>query len=309
MNNSTKEKKYFDNLINEGKNQINLGSYDNGISIFLKVVQLDPKNIRAMNNLGICYMKMVLFENAIQWYKKSLKLNPFDAMGWYERGLCHFNLSQFEWALACFKSATKHDSTNAEYWEKLGECYHILNQKSLALDCENEANKIKNDLENKFIDPDEEGKITKFDSLFLDSYENEIGVNVQNCIWHGLDCIDFNQFEEAIKNFEKGLESDPDISDFWLFKGICYTKMNSPIEAHECLIKVDWDVFFLHAFRLYRTGQFKKALRYFEKGIETNPSDPDLWDNKGLCLEQLGRSDEALKCYEHAKELDKIFIR
>ena len=158
-------------------------------------------------------------------------------------------------------------------------------------------------LEIDLIEPDDEEIITKIDSLFLDSYEKKVGIIVQNCIWHGLDCIDFNQYEEAIKIFDKGLETDPEISDFWLFKGISYNKINCPIEALECLKKINWDVYYVHAFRLYKTSQFKKALRYFEKGIEINSSDPDLWDNKGSCLEQLGRNDEALKCYEHAKEL------
>jgi len=167
--------------------------------------------------------------------------------------------------------------------------------------------KIINELENESQYPDEEEEITKSDSLFLDSYETEKGIIIQNCIWHGLDCIDSNQYEEAIKNFDKGLESDPDISDFWLFKGLCYNKMNSPIDAQECLKKVNWIVYMDHSFRLYKKNQFKKALRYFEKAIEISPSNPDLWDNKGSCLEQLGKSDEAIKCYERAKELDRIY--
>jgi tetratricopeptide (TPR) repeat protein len=301
------DKKNINVLLDEGQNQIILGSYDNAISFFLQVFQIDPKNLRALNNLGICKIKMELYEDAIQWYKKSLILNPFDAMAWYERGLCHFKLSQFEWARGCFNSAIKNDPTNPELWEKLGECYRILNQESFAIDCENEVNKIKNDFENELIDPDEE-EIAKIDTLFLDSYDKEKGVLVQNCIWHGLDCIDFNQYEEAIKIFDKGIESDPEISDFWLFKGICYNKMKSPIDAQECLKKINWDCYMDHAFRLYKLSQFKKALRYFEKGIDINPSDPDLWDNKGSCLEQLGRSDEARKSYERAKELDKIHV-
>jgi len=152
---------------------------------------------------------------------------------------------------------------------------------------------------------EEEEEITRSDSLFLDSYKKDKEIIVCNCIWHGLDCIDFNQYEEAIKIFDKGLKSDPDISDFWLFKAICYSKMNSPVDTQECLNKGNWEVYLDHAFRLYKKSQFRNALRYFEKGIEINPSDPDLWDNKGSCLEQLGRSDEAVKCYEHAKELER----
>jgi len=146
----------------------------------------------------------------------------------------------------------------------------------------------------------------KSDLLFLDSYKKEKEIIVCNCIWHGLDCINFQQYEEAIKFFNTGLKSDPEISDFWLFKAICYSEMNSPIDVQECLNKVKWEVYLDHAFRLYKKSQFRKALQYFENGIKINPSDPDLWDNKGSCLEQLGRSDAAVKCYEHAKELDRI---
>jgi tetratricopeptide (TPR) repeat protein len=142
------------------------------------------------------------------------------------------------------------------------------------------------------------------------SYDNkEIQDKIQNCIWHGLDCIDSKQYEEAIKYFNEGLEIDPFSSDFWLFKGICYNKMKSPIEAQECLEKIDWDRYFIHAFHLYRIRQFKKALRYFEKGIEINPTDPDLWDNRGSCLEQLGKINDSIYCYEHAKELDRIYLK
>jgi len=153
---------------------------------------------------------------------------------------------------------------------------------------------------------DDEELSPVMDHLFLVSYNNIKGIDVQNCIWQGLDCIDFSQYEEAIKIFNKGLKCDPDISDFWLFKAICYSEMKSPVDAMECLKKGNWEVYLDHAFRLYRNSQFRKALRYFENGIKINPSDPDLWDNKGTCLEQLGRSDAAVNCYEHAKELDLL---
>jgi len=144
------------------------------------------------------------------------------------------------------------------------------------------------------------------DHLFLVSYNNKKGIDVQNCIWHGIDCVDFGHFDEAILNFDKGLESDPDITDFWLFKVFCYKKMNSPIDTIEYLEKINWDMYFIHIQRLYQKCQFKKALKYCDIGIEVNPSDPDLWDNKGSCLEQLGKPDEARNCYDHAKKIDRI---
>jgi tetratricopeptide (TPR) repeat protein len=160
------------------------------------------------------------------------------------------------------------------------------------------------DLENLFADEEDPKPIV--DHLFLENYDKEKRVSIENCIWHGLDCIDCGQYEEAVQIFNKGLEVDKDISDFWLFKAICYQKMQNPIDTRACLEKIDWDIFFFHGQRLYKKLQFKKALRYFEKGIELNPSDPDLWDHKGCCLEQLGNIDAASDCYMHAKELDRL---
>lgn len=147
------------------------------------------------------------------------------------------------------------------------------------------------------------------DELFLESYDKKNRAGIENCIWHGIDCVDFGQYDEAINFFNAGLELDPDITDFWLFKVFCYKWMNSPIDTKEYLKKINWDMIVIHAQRLYRKCQFKRALRYFEIAIEINPSDPDFWDNKGSCLEQLGRPDEATKCYNRAKELEKILPR
>jgi len=49
-----------------------------------------------------------------------------------------------------------------------------------------------------------------------------------------------------------------------------------------------------------------KNIEIFEKEIEINPTDPDLWDNKGSCLEQIGKTEEALFCYEQAKDFDRF---
>jgi tetratricopeptide (TPR) repeat protein len=171
---------------------------------------------------------------------------------------------------------------------------------------EKDQNQESFDLENESLFADEDDPVPIMDHLFLDTYDKKIVVSVENCIWHGLDCIDCGQYDEAIQIFNKGLEFDKDITDFWLFKAICYKKMQNPIDTQGSLEKINWDLFFIHAQRLYRKLQFKKALRYFEKGIELNPSDPDLWDNKGSCLEQLGKIDAALDCYQHAKELDRL---
>ena len=53
----------------------------------------------------------------------------------------------------------------------------------------------------------------------------------------------------------------------------------------------------------YYKGQYKLALKAFEKAIEIKPDYADAWNNKGAALYKLDRPDEALKAFEKAIEI------
>ena len=49
--------------------------------------------------------------------------------------------------------------------------------------------------------------------------------------------------------------------------------------------------------------EHKKAIECFNKALEIDNNIPQIWNNKGVCLEEMGNFDEAKKCYEKALEL------
>ena len=51
-------------------------------------------------------------------------------------------------------------------------------------------------------------------------------------------------------------------------------------------------------------GNFEDALSYFEQALLLKPTDPDLWNQKGVALRSLGRYDEASECYNKSLQLD-----
>jgi tetratricopeptide (TPR) repeat protein len=51
-------------------------------------------------------------------------------------------------------------------------------------------------------------------------------------------------------------------------------------------------------------GRNEEAIRCFDKAIELDPQDARAWNNKGNCLRLLGRHEEAIRCFDKAIELD-----
>jgi serine/threonine protein kinase/predicted TPR repeat methyltransferase len=55
---------------------------------------------------------------------------------------------------------------------------------------------------------------------------------------------------------------------------------------------------------LRNLGRTEEALACYERGLEIAPRRSDLWNNKGAALQRLGRLEEALACAERGLEID-----
>ena len=47
-----------------------------------------------------------------------------------------------------------------------------------------------------------------------------------------------------------------------------------------------------------------EAIKAYDKAIEINPQYSDAWNNKGIALDNLNKSDEAIKAYDKAIEIN-----
>jgi len=55
---------------------------------------------------------------------------------------------------------------------------------------------------------------------------------------------------------------------------------------------------------LNNQGKFDEAIKCYDKAIQLDPKIADAWNNKGESLRNKGKFDEAMKCYDKAIELD-----
>jgi tetratricopeptide (TPR) repeat protein len=52
------------------------------------------------------------------------------------------------------------------------------------------------------------------------------------------------------------------------------------------------------------SGDFDKALDFFEQALLLNPKNPDLWNYKGIVLRSLGRYAESIDCFNNSLKID-----
>ena len=51
-------------------------------------------------------------------------------------------------------------------------------------------------------------------------------------------------------------------------------------------------------------GDYNNALSFFDQALSIEPTNPDLWNLKGIALRSLGRYDEASDCYNKSLEIE-----
>ena len=69
-------------------------------------------------------------------------------------------------------------------------------------------------------------------------------------------------------------------------------------------IMVDTKEFVLKGVFFLESGDFDKALSFFEQALLLDSSNPDLWNYKGTALRSLGRYGESVDCFNNSLKID-----
>ena len=149
----------------------------------------------------------------------------------------------------------------------------------------------------------------------------------------GLEFLDSGKNEKAMKCFDKAMPLLPEFaSTVWNFKGITFTRLENAEEAMKCFdkaIELSGDPYpapWIGKATLFSIlGNTEEAIKCLDKVIKMTDDYPDCrymttvginedtqdyqalaWYNKGVML--LDGSEEALKCFDKAIELEPEFV-
>jgi tetratricopeptide (TPR) repeat protein len=80
----------------------------------------------------------------------------------------------------------------------------------------------------------------------------------------------------------------------WFEEGVFYQKkghmnvITNPVEAEEA---------------------YTKASECFDKALEIDPDNYSAWYNKGICFQNMGKTQEAIRCYDESIKINPNFGR
>ncbi|MDQ6756382.1 MAG: tetratricopeptide repeat protein, partial [Bacteroidota bacterium] len=113
-----KSNDYYENL---GFAYINTGDLDNGMKNLSTVLKRKPNNKELLNDIAQALYSAKHYEEALSYYQKLLELNPKDASALYMAGISFQKMGQKEKGVAICDEAIKLDPSLAKNRQKKGE--------------------------------------------------------------------------------------------------------------------------------------------------------------------------------------------
>ncbi|MEM7581671.1 MAG: tetratricopeptide repeat protein, partial [Cyanobacteria bacterium P01_A01_bin.80] len=117
------------------------------------------------------------------------------------------------------------------------------------------------------------------------------------------------EYESALRVFEKAIEIKPDYHKVWNNRGLALRhlgRLEEAIASYNKAIEIKPDYYRAwgnKGYALYQLGRLEEAIKSYDKAIEIKPDDDNAWFNRGIALLQLGRLEEAIKSYDKAIEI------
>ena len=257
------------------------GQYQEAINSLLKAVELNPDDELNWHLLGHSYYKNGQYQDAINSLLKAIELNPDDELNWYWLGSSYYENGKYQEAINSLLKAVELNPNNFESWHSLGWAYCNVGEYVASIGA--------------FI---EEAKLNYNANAFYG-----IGYNFKY----------INEYKDAIDAFTTAVELEPDNWLYWDELGKSYYLNEQYEEAVECFEKSIEIGNFNSKYDLANAYLFLEdydnAIDSYEKCIDDINSYDDkissyIWNNYGVALANLGRTEEARNAYANAVRID-----
>lgn len=99
-------KKYY-SFIQPGPSTKPIKKYQDAITCFDKVIEINPDDIGSINNRGISLAELGNTDDAFEYYNKAIEIDPKYAAAHYNKGVLYDKLLQHEEAIESLDEALK----------------------------------------------------------------------------------------------------------------------------------------------------------------------------------------------------------
>lgn len=105
---------------NMGSAFYNRHEYEESLKSYDKAIDLEPKFPIALCNKGVVLGKLGKYDEAIECYEAAIRFNPQHAKAWYSKGITLHDQGNYLEAIQCFDEAIKLNPRYAKAWYQKG---------------------------------------------------------------------------------------------------------------------------------------------------------------------------------------------
>ena len=281
-------------------------------------LQTEPEDTNALFDRGLVYQIRRRYEEAAQDYQAVLERNPEFYIAYIQLGVVTYELGELDKAVEAIEAgielAEKSDTNPTAAYLELGRIYQRAGDLDLAQDAYWQAVSRNTHVDRiylyyaEFIE--EQGE---FDAA-LWAYKQMVEVSI-NKGWAYGELAGFYQrrgiLNQALMNYERAIDNNQDDPLLYVYLAETHFQLGHQEEAltaFEQAIALNeaisiYTVYALYGSVLYQLEEFEEAVRMYQKAIEIEPLDANVWLNLGQTFTQLGQIGDAVDTYCHVLTL------
>lgn len=246
-----------------------------------------------------------------------VEAHPFDANAYAIYGDLHFALNNRNEAKSKYLKALEQDNSNFAVWQNildielgLNELDNVISHADEAIEIfpnqatlyyfSGTAHMLKKDYDEAVFHLEQGKKLSGANAELQSIFYSQLGD-----AYNGL-----KKYEASEENYEAALEINPNndyvLNNYSYFLSLRKEKLDLAKEMSGRLVKnnpTNATYLDTYAWVLYMLGDYKEALKYLEKAIESEPSGVII-EHYGDVLFKLGDTDKAVKQWQKAKGLN-----
>ena len=289
--------------------------YSNAIAYYRRAMRFNPTMPGLRLNLGLALFKAGENKQAIEILLPLLKANPNDQRLTILIGMAHYGLGEYAVAVGYLRQASERDPDNLQLLLALGhsclssrqfQCVVDMYHKIEALNAESAEGDM---LGGEALDEmkDTSGAIAEFRAAVkANPKEPNVHFGLGYLLWTQ------RQYEEAIPEFHKELDNDPDHFQAALYLADADIQLGRILEERpllEKLVRVNPQVSMVHldlGIVYSESGQSSDAMKELRAAAKLAPADVNPHWRLGRLYRSLGEVKEAKTEFAIARSLNKV---
>ncbi|MEH1862524.1 MAG: tetratricopeptide repeat protein [Nostoc sp.] len=293
----------IEQLFQQGNAAETVGNNSQAETIWRKVLQLEPNNGKAYNNLGNALRRQEKLEEALAAHQKALQLNPNDAEAYVGIGNVLNAQGKLEEALASHQKALQLNPNLAIAYNGLGNALKEQKKLDAAVAAYQKAIQLNpnyayayNNLGNVLSDQ------KKLDAAVA-AYQKAIQLNPNWAYAYnnlGNVLSDQKKLDAAVAAYEKAIQLKPNYAYAYFNLGNALReqkKLDAAVTAYQKVIQLNPNyakAYYNLGIALTQQKKLDAAAAVLQKVIQLNPNDATGYIILGLLLSQQNKSDAAV---------------